>query len=128
MQNTVAAANNMDPIGIAIALLITLAILLIIGYTIMRIGKKSGLTKHHWMAFVPLLQTFYMVMIADRPLWWFLLLLIPYVNIIIWIILCLDMTERCGLSKWMGLLFLVPLVNIIFFFYLGFSAHPDQRA
>jgi uncharacterized membrane protein YoaK (UPF0700 family) len=59
--------------------------------------------------------------IAKKPLWWFILLLIPLVNIVIGIIVWMAIAEARGKPNWWGILMIVPLVNFIVPGYLAWS-------
>src|ERR1700760_4952531 len=47
-----------------------------------------------WASLIPIFNTYIICKVAGRPGWWLLLLLIPFVNVIIWIILCLDIARN----------------------------------
>lgn len=93
-------------------LLIALVMYVYMALAFMAMAKKTN-TPNGWMAWVPILNIYLMVQIAGKPGWWFLLLLIPFVNFIVAIILYMAIAERCGKPSWMGLLVLVPIANII---------------
>ena len=52
------------------------------GVTLALIAKKSS-TKPTWLAWLPIGNIFLMLMIGRRPIWRFLLLLIPGVNVVV---------------------------------------------
>jgi hypothetical protein len=62
--------------------------------------------------------------IVGRPAWWIILLLIPFVNFIIGIILCIDLAKSFGQGVGFGL----GLVFLSFIFYpiLGFGSAQYQ--
>lgn len=84
------------------------------------LAKKTG-TKNGWMAWIPIADIFLMINIANKPLWWFVLLLIPIVNIVIGIVLWMAIAERRGKENWIGVLIIVPVVGIVIPGYLAFS-------
>lgn len=82
-----------------------------------RIAKKLNI-EAAWIAWIPVIQIWIIVVASGKPGWWILLLLfIPFVNIYLWI--CI--TENLGKNKWLGLLMLLPLVDMIFLGILAFS-------
>jgi len=83
-------------------------------------GKKIG-TGNAWFAFVPILNTVLMLEIAGKDLWWFLLLLVPCVNIVIMVIVWMGIAEAMDKPDWLGLLMLIPGVNVVLPFYLAFG-------
>jgi hypothetical protein len=84
------------------------------------LAKKTG-AGNGWMAWIPIANIFLMIKIAQKPLWWFLLLLIPIVNIVIGVILWMKIAERRGKESWWGILLIVPVVGLIVPGYLAFS-------
>ena len=62
--------------------------------------------------------------IVGRPAWWIILLLIPFVNFIIGIILCIDLAKSFakGVGFGLGLVFL----SFIFYPILGFGSAQYQ--
>ncbi|MCK4756092.1 hypothetical protein KAS56_04085 [candidate division WOR-3 bacterium] len=83
-------------------------------------AKKTN-TANAWFAWIPILNVFLMIAIANKPLWWFVLLLIPLVNIVISIIVWMAIAEARNKPNWLGILMIVPVVSIIIPGYLAFS-------
>jgi hypothetical protein len=104
---------------------IVLLILLVLGYLyfslcLFLIARKLNVAGA-WMAWVPILQVFTFISCAHKPVWWFLLLLVPIVNFFITIYLWMSIAENLGREKWFALLMLVPVVNLIYMGVLAFS-------
>lgn len=72
---------------------------------------KAG--KPGWAAIVPIYNGIVILQIAGRPVWWFLLYLIPLVNIIIAIIVMIDFAKSFG--KGVGFALGLIFLSIIFF-------------
>lgn len=72
-----------------------------------------------WAAFIPLYNLYVLLQIAGRPGWWFLLFLVPFVNIVVGVLLWVDIAKAFGRGAGfaLGLLFLTP----IFILILGFG-------
>lgn len=116
--------QQMEPAAAA-AIGIIYFIIMAIGYIyvaicLTKIAKKTN-TENGWFAWIPILNVFLMLMIAKKPLWWFILMLIPFVNLIIGIIVWMAIAEARGKPNWIGILTIVPFVNIIILGYLAFS-------
>jgi hypothetical protein len=94
------------------------AILMIVA--LWKVFTKAG--QPGWVSIVPILNTYFLCKITGRPGWWVILMFIPFVNLIIWIILCIDIAKSFGKGAGFGIgLLLLPF---IFFLILGFgSAH-----
>jgi hypothetical protein len=73
------------------------------------------------MAWIPIVSIILMLNIAQKPLWWIILMLIPLVNIVIAIVVWMAIAEARGKPSWWGILLIVPVVGIIVPGYLAFS-------
>jgi hypothetical protein len=82
-----------------------------------KIFTKAG--KPGWAILIPIYNIIVFLEIVGRPLWWIVLLLIPFVNLIIMIILINDLSKSFGkgVGYTLGLLFL----SIVFVPLLGFG-------
>jgi hypothetical protein len=88
-------------IGLFISLLIVMAVL---GATFVGLAvlfTKAG--KPGWAAFIPFYNILVLVEIVGKPFLWFVLALIPCVNIVISILLCIDLAKCFGKSAGYGL-------------------------
>ncbi len=115
--------QQMEPAAAAIGIVYFIFIVVFYIYfaiCLMKIAKKTN-TENGWFAWIPILNVFLMLMIAKKPLWWFILMFIPIVNIIISIIVWMAVAEARGKPSWIGILMIVPFVNIIIPGYLAFS-------
>ncbi len=84
------------------------------------IAKKTN-TPNGWLAWIPIANLFLMLNISKKPLWWFILLLIPLVNLIFTIIVWMGIAEARNKPNWWGIMLIVPLVNIIVPGYLAWA-------
>ncbi len=116
-----------NPAVLVVFLLVGLAFYIYFAYSLMTIAKKTN-TGSAWMAWVPIVNIFLMLMIAKKPMWWFLLLLIPLVNIVISIIVWMKIAQAVGKPDWLGILMIVPIANIIIPGYLAFSSSTPPMA
>ena len=99
-----------------------------VAYTILMIAAwwkiftKAG--QPGWASIIPIYNLYIWCKIVGRPWWWILLMLIPFVNFIIIIILCIDLAKSFGkgVGFGLGLLFL----GIIFFPILAFGSAQYQ--
>ena len=79
------------------------------GFCYGKIFEKAG--KPLWAGFVPIYNYMVALEIIGRPLWWVILLLIPFVNIIVAFIVAIDLAKSFGKDTVYGIL-------IIFFSFI----------
>lgn len=84
------------------------------------IAKRTG-TPNGWLAWIPVVNIILLLQIAQKPLWWVILFLIPFVNLIVSIMVFMEIAKRCGKPEWVGVLMIVPGIQIIVPGYLAFS-------
>jgi hypothetical protein len=82
-----------------------------------RIFQKAG--KPGWACIIPIYNIFVFLQIVKKPLWWFILLLIPLVNFIIMIILMANLVKVFGKPGWQTLLLL--FFSVFYIPFLGFG-------
>ena len=87
---------------------------------IQTIAQKTN-TENPWLAWIPIVNIVLLLNIAKKPIWWFLLFLIPFVNIVIAIIVWMGVAEARNKPNWWGILMIVPVVNLIVPAYLAWS-------
>lgn len=91
-------------------------VLLIVG--MWRLFVKAG--KPGWAAIIPIYDIYVMLQIVGRPGWWLILLLIPFVNIVIALLVSIDLAKSFGKSAAWGVVLLFFL-NAIGYLILGFG-------
>ena len=109
--------DDSSSIGTIIGLIIYLAIIVGVIAGMWRVFTKAG--KPGWAILVPIYNLIVLLEIAGRPVWWFLLMLVPLVNIVIAIIVGIDIAKAFGKGTGFGL----GLTFLGFAFYpiLGFG-------
>ena len=61
---------------------------------------------------VPIVNIFYLLSLAGRPAWQFLLLCIPLVNIFVYGAMFGDIADRLKMPTWLGWCMLLPIANV----------------
>lgn len=103
------------------AFIIIVGVYVFFAFTMMTIANKLG-TENAWMAWVPLLNLYLLVRMADKPGWWFILFLVPLVNFIVGIYVWMLISERRGRPQWWGIVIgLVPIVNLVLIIMLAYT-------
>ena len=87
-----------------------------------KIFTKAG--QPGWACIIPIYNLYVWCKIVGRPWWWILLMLIPFVNFIILIILIIDLANSFGKGVGFGIGWL--LLAVIFFPILGFGSAQYQ--
>ncbi|MFB3850716.1 MAG: DUF5684 domain-containing protein [Acidobacteriota bacterium] len=100
--------------------IIYLIIYLYISLCLFKIAKKCGV-EMAWLAWIPIVQIVPWIQSSGKPLWWIILMLIPFVNIVVGIIVWMAIAERLGKPSWIGILMIVPIINIFIPAYLAFT-------
>ena len=103
--------------GMGLFAIVYLALIVFLIATMWKIFTKAG--KPGWACIIPIYNVIVLLQIAKRPVWWFLLFLVPVVNFIIIIVVSIDIAKAVGQGAGfgLGLAFLGP----IFYPILGFS-------
>ena len=121
----VGVAAGLFGFGMALfGLIVGAAVYVYFAICLMKIAKKTN-TDNAWFAWIPILNIILMLQIAKKPLWWFLLMFIPLVNVVISIIVWMKIAEATKKPEWLGVLMIIPVANVIIPGYLAFSSSED---
>ena len=114
-----AAAGIMGAVGI-----VWLAVAVLMIAALWKIFVKAG--EPGWAAIVPIYNLLVILKIVGRPMWWIVLFLIPFVNLIMLFVVAFDLAKVFGKSTGfaLGMVFLGP----IFYPILGFGSAKYQGA
>ena len=105
------------PSGVPIAAGLWAGVYALLCFPLMRIAhrlKASG-----WMAWVPILQIFLIIRIADKSSLWFLFFFFPGINLLAFLFAWMSIARRLERSHRLGYLMLVPGVNVLTLWYLA---------
>ena len=106
-----------------IFMLIYFAVVLLIIVGLWKMFTKAG--KPGWASIIPIYNLVVLIEITGKPLWWIVLLFIPFVNFVVGILINLALAERFG--KGSGFAVGLILLPVIFYPILGFGSatyHP----
>ena len=92
-------------------MLVWLAVIVLIVAALWKIFVKAG--EPGWAAIVPIYNVLVMLKIAGKPMWWVVLMFIPFVNFIVAIIMMISFAQ--AFNKGTG--FALGLVFLPFIFY-----------
>ena len=121
-EDALAAAAGGSVVGGIIAL----AFIILMVASMWRIFTKAG--KPGWAAIIPIYNFVVMLQIAGKPIWWIIGLLIPFVNFIVMILLCVGVAKAFGkgVGFALGMLFLGPIFYPILAFGSATYTPPTE--
>jgi len=111
-----AAAGAVAAMGTGMSIVILVVSLLLI-VSMWKVFTKAG--EPGWAAIIPIYNLIVLLKIAGKPAWWFILFLIPLVNFIVAIIVCIALARNFGKGTGFGLG--LAFLGFIFFPILGFG-------
>ncbi|MFH0907867.1 MAG: DUF5684 domain-containing protein [bacterium] len=105
-------------------LLIYFAIIILMIVALWKVFSKAG--EPGWAAIVPIYNVIVLLKVAGKPWWWLLLMLIPLVNIVMFILTYIALANSFG--KGGGFAAGLILLPIIFLPILAFDSSQYQGA
>jgi len=128
MMNTLSLVFTGDNVAgvigaiFGVMMLVYLAVIVLMIAGMWMVFTKAG--KPGWAAIVPIYNFIVLLEIVGKPLWWILLCLIPFVNLVIFILIAIELAKVFG----KGVGFALGLVFLPFVFYpvLGFGSAQYQ--
>jgi len=119
------SSDGAIPTALAGTMLMFVVVIALAGYVYMALALQTIATKTNtenaWLAWIPIANIFLMLNIAKKPLWWFVLCLVPLVNLVILIMVWMAVAEARHKPNWWGILTIVPVANIVVPGYLAWS-------
>lgn len=90
---------------------------------------KAG--RQGWETLVPFYNLYVFLKIIKKPLWWYLLLLIPFLNVFMYLLMLVELA-KCFNKFGLGEQFMAAVLPFIYLPYLGFNQEekyvdPDNR-
>lgn len=98
-------------------LLVELALLVLLFAGMWKVFQKAG--KPGWAAIIPIYNIIVLLEITGKPLWWIVLYIIPVVNFVVAILVCIELAKRFGKGVGFGLG--LGFLPFIFYPILGFG-------
>jgi hypothetical protein len=109
-------------IGGVIFMLVELAILVLVIAGLWKVFTKAG--QPGWAAIVPIYNMIVILKIAGKPVWWIILMLIPFVNIVIAFLIYMSVARNFGKGAGFGVG--LTLLGPVFIPILGFGDSQYQ--
>ena len=105
---------------ILFAVAIGIVVYVFISYCYKLICQKTGKDPGA-IIWIPVVRYIPLLQIAKMPEWLVVLLLIPFVNLVVFIMMWAKVCEARGKSPWLVVIWFIPIVNLAFIPYLAFS-------
>lgn len=99
-------------------------------YVLKKVCVKAG-SEPGVLIWFPVLQAFPLLRAARIPAFWFIILLIPGLNLLAHILWSLRISRACGKGTLVAVLLILPVTNVLALLYLAFSGgneEPVERA
>ena len=105
---------------IAAIVLVVLFFYLFYSYCFKKICEKTGKNPGA-LIWIPLVRYVPLLEVAGLPVWLIVLMLVPFANIVVFVLLWVKICEARKKSPLLVILFLVPIANLVLIPYLAFS-------
>lgn len=101
-QGEPTAGETAAGLGLGLGFLVLwLAVIVFIIAAMWKVFEKAG--KPGWAALIPIYNLIVLLEIAGKPLWWIVLMLIPFVNLVVFVILGIAIARNFGKGAGFGL-------------------------
>jgi len=92
-------------------------------FCLAKIGEKVGIPfgKGFLMSLIPIVNLIFIFQLGGKPAWWIILLIIPIVDLVVWILTWMSICERRGKPGWWGIVLFIPIVGLVLFLILAFG-------
>ena len=122
-QNTGSGIGGL--IFLLFALAITVGVYVFFCYCCKRICEKTGRAPGA-LIWIPILQFIPLLQAAGMAAWMIVLLLIPFVNVVVAVMMWAKLCVARGKSGWLVILLFIPVVNLVFLPYLAFAGGNSE--
>jgi Family of unknown function (DUF5684) len=103
--------------------LIFIVIYVFVSVSLYRIACRLSVP-YPWMAVIPIAREWLIIKMVGRSWKWFVLILIPLLNIVIAWLVWGDVARKLNRSVWYGRLMILPLFNILLIGVLAYEVTP----
>ena len=111
------------PVGLIVFVVLLVVFIMACNWIIYAKAGKPG-----WAALIPIYNMIVLLEIVNRPIWWFLLLLIPCVGIVIAVLVTIDLAKSFGKDAGYAIgLILLPIVFYPLLAFGGATYQPIRR-
>jgi len=109
MQQSDNTGNPAAAAGMGVFAVVWLALAILMIAALWKIFVKAG--EPGWAAIVPIYNMIVILTIVGKPLWWIILFLIPFVNLIVAFVVVFDLAKAFGKGAGfaLGMVFLGPI-------------------
>ncbi|MEI7683264.1 MAG: DUF5684 domain-containing protein [Candidatus Saccharibacteria bacterium] len=116
--NVTTTSSGTSSVAGILIMLLYLVVLVVAIAAMWKIFVKAG--EEGWKSLIPIYNTWVLIEISGKPGWWLLLMLIPFVNFVVWIIVALELAKRFGKSTAFAIFGLI-IFSLVGYLMLGFG-------
>lgn len=116
-----------DPVFGLIGFAVIIAFYLYFSFAQYKLAQRLGCYNNAWWSFIPILNSLLLCQMGGKPMWWFLLMLVPLVNIYVFAVLWIEVAKGVGKSGFLGFCTLLPFINIVTIGILAFTGGSNNR-
>jgi hypothetical protein len=85
-------------------------------------GQEPGV-----LVWLPVFNVFPLLRAAGMSPWWFLASFVPVLNLVAYILWCVNIAKARAKTLWTAIFLLLPLTNLLAFLYLAFSGSGGRK-
>ncbi len=111
---------------IVLAIVLSLLAHLFFSYCARLICRKTG-NEPGGLIWIPGLQLIPLFRAAGMVPAWVLGLLLPVLNLVVYLVWCVKIVRARSKNGWLALLLVLPVANLFAFLYLAFSSGPEPK-
>lgn len=123
--SAVAQDNSAATAAVFSTLIFFILGLALVAYLYMALALQTIATKtatpNAWLAWIPIANILLMLAVAKKPMWWFVLFLVPVANIVVAIIVWMGIAKARNKPDWLGIMMIVPVANLVVPGYLAWA-------
>lgn len=116
-QFAIVAQSSGEEAGGAAFFVIYLAVIVLLVVSMWKVFAKAN--QPGWGVLIPIYNIILMLKIANKPVWWIILLIVPIANIVVSVLVALAIAKNFGKGAGFGLG--LAFLPVIFYPILGFG-------
>ena len=117
MQDNAEAGEITDG-GILVFVIVFVTVFVVVSLGLWKVFSKANIPGI--LSIIPIVNLFFIPKVGGKPGWWGLLFFIPLIGFIMWILICIGISER--FNRGVGTVLGLVVLPVIFYWILGFGS------